>query len=256
VKHLAPEIIQAVASVTHSFNKPVYFLSFSDQGFQSAAKNGGNVHLNVPLVINAKEPYVELPSKESFDLFAAYQVTMLSNLGPGGTSVVTYLDDFARQFPNPNATVYKTPSIFSQLSDHIKNNYTSIFEKFNHHDPQAMRYFYGRKYLTDFLAKSLAESISKGIPVIPTFDAGSHFSFFGTMWSELHSIQKMSGIKPLDILKHVSLDAAKTIKLDQSVGSLQVGKLGDAIIVGKDPTSDLQNMRLVEYVVKNGVIFE
>jgi imidazolonepropionase-like amidohydrolase len=49
---------------------------------------------------------------------------------------------------------------------------------------------------------------------------------------------------------------AEAIGLNQDVGSLEVGKLADLIVLDKDPLVDIRNTNTIKYVMKNGTFFE
>ena len=54
-------------------------------------------------------------------------------------------------------------------------------------------------------------------------------------------------------LQDVTLNAAKMSRVDQDLGTVEVGKLADLVIVRGNPLQDLRAAAAVEYVVKNGV---
>jgi Tol biopolymer transport system component len=54
-------------------------------------------------------------------------------------------------------------------------------------------------------------------------------------------------------LQDVTLNAAKMSRVDQDLGTVEVGKLADLVIVRGNPLQDLKAAAAVEYVVKNGV---
>jgi imidazolonepropionase-like amidohydrolase len=39
------------------------------------------------------------------------------------------------------------------------------------------------------------------------------------------------------------------------LGSIEVGKLADMVIMKKNPLDDIRNTRSIEYVIKNGVLY-
>jgi cytosine/adenosine deaminase-related metal-dependent hydrolase len=44
--------------------------------------------------------------------------------------------------------------------------------------------------------------------------------------------------------------------LDNDVGSLEVGKMADLVVLDRNPLDDLRNTNTVRFVMKNGRLFE
>lgn len=76
----------------------------------------------------------------------------------------------------------------------------------------------------------------------------------GCHW-ELWSLQS-GGMSRHDALRSASLFGAEAIGLQQDVGSLEVGKLADLVVLDKDPLADIRNTESIRLVMKNGELFE
>ena len=85
---------------------------------------------------------------------------------------------------------------------------------------------------------------------------GSHGEVqgLGTHW-ELWMMAS-GGMDPHDALLMATLHSADAIGLDGDIGSLEPGKLADLQILGSNPLDDLQNTTDIEYVMKNGRLYE
>ena len=66
----------------------------------------------------------------------------------------------------------------------------------------------------------------------------------------------MGGMTPKEVLKAATIDGAKIIGFDQDLGSLEVGKLADLVVLVKNPLLDIRNTNTVRYVMKNGELYE
>ncbi|MFP2906143.1 amidohydrolase family protein [Pyxidicoccus sp. 3LFB2] len=64
------------------------------------------------------------------------------------------------------------------------------------------------------------------------------------------------GMKPLQALRAGTLNGARYLGLDREVGSLEVGKLADLIVLDKNPLEQLQNSRTVRYTMVNGHLYD
>jgi len=61
-----------------------------------------------------------------------------------------------------------------------------------------------------------------------------------------------AGIPPLDVITMSTLNGAKYIGVDVYLGSIEIGKLADMVILAADPTADIRNSRSIERVFKGG----
>jgi len=64
------------------------------------------------------------------------------------------------------------------------------------------------------------------------------------------------GLSPMDSIVAGTMNAAKLLGLEKSIGSLQVGKTADIVAVPGDPLSDIKKMQETAFVMKNGAIYK
>lgn len=70
---------------------------------------------------------------------------------------------------------------------------------------------------------------------------------------ELYS---QAGIPNADVLQTATIQPARVMRMDDTLGSLTPGKLADAILVHGDPTADMSHLRRVGTVIKDGVMYD
>ena len=58
------------------------------------------------------------------------------------------------------------------------------------------------------------------------------------------------------VLQTATIGAARVMKHDAELGSIEPGKLADLVIIDGDPTTDIRAIRHVETVIRGGTIFE
>jgi imidazolonepropionase-like amidohydrolase len=65
-----------------------------------------------------------------------------------------------------------------------------------------------------------------------------------------------AGMTPAEVLSMATLGAAKVMRHDRDLGSIEAGKLADLVLVDGDPTADIAAVRKVRAVVKDGVVYD
>jgi imidazolonepropionase-like amidohydrolase len=61
-----------------------------------------------------------------------------------------------------------------------------------------------------------------------------------------------SGIKPLDIIRIATSNGAVFLGKQETLGSIEVGKIADAVLLDADPSKDINNIKRIVLVIKNG----
>jgi imidazolonepropionase-like amidohydrolase len=94
------------------------------------------------------------------------------------------------------------------------------------------------------------------VPVVIGSDAGNFVlsQFHGT--STLRELELLAGtgIPPADVIAAATRVPARMLRLEDQVGTVEVGKRGDLVVVRDDPLRDVGTIRrTIAWTVKSGV---
>jgi imidazolonepropionase-like amidohydrolase len=66
----------------------------------------------------------------------------------------------------------------------------------------------------------------------------------------------MGGFTPHEALRASTLTGAQKIGFERDLGSLEAGKMADFVVLNSNPLDDIRNTADIQYVVKNGCVFD
>lgn len=93
-----------------------------------------------------------------------------------------------------------------------------------------------------------------GIPVAMGTDAGNPLTLHGA--SVFHEMEAMaeSGMSPMDVLVSSTRIAAMAMGRED-IGTLEVGRMADLVVLDADPLADVRNLRAVRLVARGGEVW-
>jgi imidazolonepropionase-like amidohydrolase len=83
-------------------------------------------------------------------------------------------------------------------------------------------------------------------------DAGPFDTEFGHLEYNVH-LARLAGLTPLESLQAVTRNAARLLGLEAHVGTIEVGKDADLLVLAADPLTDADNLTRVAAVFRRGV---
>jgi hypothetical protein len=95
-----------------------------------------------------------------------------------------------------------------------------------------------------------------GVPILAGTDTGNPFCFPGFSLHEELALLVIAGLTPVEALRSATLNPAKFFGLDQTLGTIEQGKLADLVLLDANPLLDIRNTQRINAVVSNGRLFD
>jgi Tol biopolymer transport system component/imidazolonepropionase-like amidohydrolase len=66
----------------------------------------------------------------------------------------------------------------------------------------------------------------------------------------------LGGATPMEAIRSGTINGARALGMDRDIGSLEVGKLADMVVMDRNPLDDIRNTTSIAYTVANGRVFD
>ncbi len=160
-----------------------------------------------------------------------------------------------------------TPTLLVQYNAESMREY--FFTRMEVHDDEKMRRFYPHNRLDEltqrrpvwlrddeFQFQQAATQAAKIQRAGGLVGIGAHGELQGLgyhweMWG-----LGMGSMRPVEVLRAATIDGARIIGIDEDLGSIEVGKLADLVILDANPLDDIHNTIQIDRVLQNGRLFD
>jgi imidazolonepropionase-like amidohydrolase/Tol biopolymer transport system component len=151
----------------------------------------------------------------------------------GGQWGENYWYDRTNVWENERLMAFTPRSI---IDERARRRTTSEYGDYNHIDVSKA-------------AKQLADA---GVKV--NLGAHGQIQGLGAHW-ELWMLAQ-GGMSPLQAIRAATINGASYLGMDKEIGSLEVGKLADLVIMDANPLEDIRNSEKIKYVMINGRLYD
>lgn len=162
-----------------------------------------------------------------------------SDIGITPTLLVVYNGPSGQSYFNQSERVWENEKLlnFATKEQLLTYRRTSFFWPEDHYAPE--------------MAAAMKTLFDNGVLI----NMGGHGQMFGLDAHWEMELLVQGGFSPLEAIQCATINGAKYHGIDEDLGSLEVGKLADLVVLEKDPTNEIKNTRSIKYVMKNGVIY-
>jgi imidazolonepropionase-like amidohydrolase len=95
------------------------------------------------------------------------------------------------------------------------------------------------------------KALEKGVPVAFGTDGGSPINPHENIVEECLCMSE-AGMSPMDVILSLTRNASRLLRLDNMIGTLEVGKQADVLLIGGNPLDDIRQLSNILVVIKKG----
>jgi Tol biopolymer transport system component len=224
--------------------RQLLMLAARELGIPAHAEGNGETKPGVTEIIDGYSTH-----QHFFTFVPLYRdmVELIARTGVGyvPTLLITHGAQGAEEFYYPEGPVHDDPKL-SRFTPH-----PFLDRQTRRREAIWLQWMHEEEWLFPRLAESAGAVIEAGGKV----GVGAHgqrqgIGFHWEMWSLAR------GMRNHDVLRAATSLGADIIGMGRDLGSVEVGKLADLVVLDADPLEDIRNTTSIHYVVKNGVIYE
>lgn len=119
--------------------------------------------------------------------------------------------------------------------------------------PDEMRAYFKARF--EAATAVLAQVNARGVPTSVATDAGNPMVFHGAGALREMELMQGAGVPPLEVLRAATSRAAEKVGRLDELGTVEVGKIADLVLLDADPTADIANVRQLSAVVQAGTVY-
>jgi len=104
--------------------------------------------------------------------------------------------------------------------------------------------------------KQIKQANDMGVPILTGTDVTDSYTFAGfSVHDELNDLVE-SGLSNIEALQTATIVPPKYANLEASLGSVEMGKIADLIILAENPLENIQHTQKINAVLSNGILYD
>lgn len=139
------------------------------------------------------------------------------------------------------------PEVLKAMAPDTRDMFLKVYNK--------MRNPFGNKAMLDEMKIEKMFYDAGGLLTVGTDPTGSGATLAGYGSQQSIELLTNAGFSPIEAIRIATYNGAKAMGLDNKIGSIEVGKAADLIVIDGDITQDIKNIRKIIWVFKNGIGF-
>ena len=263
----APELRDAVVAGAKRRGLPLYVHATSEETQGKALDLGAHALMHAPMGgILATEPFGSADVTPGYvarmKASGAYQLTTFSVIDNWpGLFDPQVLDDplVIRTVPDVERATARDPASERYFAEDLFGWIVPWMPKTLR--PWLARLAFRRSELLESLAYSQRNVLAlhrAGVPIVVATDAPSPWTASSTHFhgpTTLREVELLgqAGLTPLEAITAATGNPARMLGLADEIGTVEVGKRANLLIVDGDPSRDLRDLRRVRWTVKDGL---
>lgn len=105
------------------------------------------------------------------------------------------------------------------------------------------------------MMKQFSNAYRAGAKIALGTDGGSWLNPHQDIHTEL-KLRAQAGVKNIDLITMATKTSAECLKVDHEIGTIEVGKKSDIIIIDGDPSRNIEELNNIKLVIKGNIIYE
>jgi imidazolonepropionase-like amidohydrolase len=139
------------------------------------------------------------------------------------------------------------PEVLDAMSPDTRNMFLNVYIK--------MRNSGGNKAMLEEFKMEKMFSDAGGLLTVGTDPTGNGATLAGYGSQQSIELLTRAGFTPIEAIRIATYNGAKALGLQDKIGSIEVGKTADLVVIDGDISQNIQNIRKITWVFKKGVGF-
>jgi imidazolonepropionase-like amidohydrolase len=174
---------------------------------------------------------------------------------PGVKALIKFLVDKKTIVTSTLAVIYNMttldttirPEVLEAMSPDTRAMFLNVYIK--------MRSPYANNAMLEEFKMEKLFSDAGGLLTVGTDPTGNGSTLAGYGSQQSIELLTNAGFSPIEAIRIATLNGAKALGLEAKIGSIEVGKTADLVVIDGDISQDIKNIRKIEWVFKHGVGF-